>query len=147
MFLSAIFAFFSACTKEITYEEQLATDTEIIKNYIAEKKLTASSTPEGVYYVLENDGTGTAFPAPSSIVNAIYKGYFTSGSVFDQSEKAIEFPLSGVIKGWTIGMQKFKKGQKGKLLIPSGLAYGPSGVRGIPANAVLVFDIELTNFR
>jgi FKBP-type peptidyl-prolyl cis-trans isomerase FkpA len=147
LIFSFIFSLFGACSKELSPEEQLTADIDIIKKYISDNKLTAQSTPEGVYFVFENDGTGTTYPAPSSIVNAIYKGYFTDGSVFDQSTAPIEFPLSGVIRGWTIGMQKFKKGQKGKLLIPSGLAYGPSARGGIPANSVLIFDIELVSFK
>jgi FKBP-type peptidyl-prolyl cis-trans isomerase FkpA len=148
LMFSFIISLFGACSKELSPEEQLAADLVIIKNYITEKKLTAQSTPEGVHYVYENDGTGTTYPAPSSYVNAAYKGYFTDGSVFDDSKGTpIEFPLSGVIRGWTIGMQKFKKGQKGKLIIPSALGYGPSGNSGIPANSVLVFDIDLVSFR
>jgi FKBP-type peptidyl-prolyl cis-trans isomerase FkpA len=147
LMFSFFLSLFGACSKDLSPEEQFTADIDIIKKYIADNKLTAQSTSEGVYFVHENDGTGTAFPAPSSFVKVNYKGYLTDGSVFDQSTQAIEFPLSGVIRGWTIGMQKFKKGQKGKLLIPSALAYGPSGTRGIAANTVLIFDIELVSFR
>jgi FKBP-type peptidyl-prolyl cis-trans isomerase FkpA len=148
LMFSFIFSLFGACSKDVTPEEQLAIDTDIIKKYIADNKLTAQSTPESVYYVLDNAGTGTAFPAPSSRVMTYYKGYFTDGTVFDNGGgKILEIGLYEVITGWTIGMQKFKKGQKGKLLIPSGLGYGPSGRGGIPANSVLIFDIEMVDFK
>jgi FKBP-type peptidyl-prolyl cis-trans isomerase FkpA len=148
LMFSFIFSLFGACSKTLSPEEQLTADIDIIKKYVADNKLTAQSTSEGVYYVYDNDGTGTTYPAPSSVVTAYYKGYLTNGSVFDDGGgKTLEIGLYQVIKGWTIGMQKFKKGQKGKLLIPSGLGYGPNGTSGIPGNSVLIFDIEMVNFK
>lgn len=126
---------------------QLATDNEKIKKYITDNKLTASATPEGIYYVTEEAGLGVDYPTLISNVSSRYKGYLLDGKVFDQSATAITFNLQQVITGWTIGMQKFKRRSKGKLLIPSPFAYGanpPSA--SIPPNAVLIFDIELVDF-
>ncbi len=126
---------------------QLATDIEKIKKYITDNKLTASATPEGIYYVTEEAGLGVDYPTLISSVSSRYKGYLLDGKVFDQSATAITFNLQQVITGWTIGMQKFKRRSKGKLLIPSPFAYGanpPSS--SIPANSVLIFDIELVDF-
>ena len=77
-----------------------------------------------------------------------YKGYLTCNRVFDEttSVEPAEFGLNGVIPGWTEGIPLFKKGGKGKLLIPSALGYGPNGTFGIPGNTVLIFDIELISF-
>ena len=73
-----------------------------------------------------------------------YRGYFTNGQVFDESESnGVVFGLNQVIRGWTLGIPYFKEGGRGILLIPSGLAYGSNPRSGIPANSVLIFDINL----
>ena len=66
-----------------------------------------------MYYVINETGTGTQ-PTSSSDVTVAYKGYFTNGTVFDQSpESGISFGLNQVIKGWTEGIPYFKTGGKG----------------------------------
>lgn len=135
---------FTACKKE-DKTDYSQVDKEIIEKYISDHNLNAQSTSSGLYYVIEDEGNG-ARPTSSSSVNVIYKGYLTNGKVFDESGPfGASFKLSQVIKGWQEGIPLFKEGGKGKLLIPSELAYGsnaPGG--GIPAHAVLIFDIELT---
>jgi FKBP-type peptidyl-prolyl cis-trans isomerase FkpA len=97
----------------------------------------------GLYYVDEETGTGKN-PNPSSTVRVAYSGYFIDGQVFDESNlEGITFGLNQVIQGWTMGIPFFKEGGRGKLLIPSELAYGSSPRSGIPANSVLIFDIHL----
>jgi len=114
-----------------------------IKDYIALNKLTAVRSDSGLYYVINEPGTG-AKPTATSNVTVAYKGYFTSGKTFDQSSAAgISFPLDKVIKGWTEGIPLFKEGGSGILLIPSHLAYGSSNNSGIPAGSVLIFDVKL----
>lgn len=119
-------------------------EKEII-NYLAEHKLEAQKTESGLYYSIEEgyEGTGVQ-PTASSTVTVAYKGYFINGSGFDQSkDDGISFSLNKVIKGWTEGIPYFKEGGKGKLLIPSHLAYGPYYYNGIPGGSVLIFDVEL----
>lgn len=83
-------------------------------------------------------------PTAASNVTVAYKGYFTSGTVFDQSPSAgISFGLNNVIKGWTEGIPYFKAGGSGILLIPSSLGYGSSDYSGIPGGSVLIFDVNL----
>ncbi|MGZ4055530.1 MAG: FKBP-type peptidyl-prolyl cis-trans isomerase [Bacteroidia bacterium] len=133
---------FSSCNKE---KRQAKKDDDIIKKYISDNHLNAVATGTGLYYVIDVQGTG-AQPNASSQVTVAYKGYFTNGSVFDQSAATgITFSLSGVIQGWTEGIPYFKKGGKGKLLIPSKLGYGPDGTSGVPGNSVLIFDVTLIN--
>lgn len=130
------------CSKDDD-QSQTEIDNEIILKYIAVNDLDAMNIGSGLYYVDEVTGTGEN-PNPSSTVRVAYSGYFTDGEVFDESNSdGIIFGLNQVIQGWTMGIPFFKEGGRGKLLIPSGLAYGDSPRSGIPANSVLVFDIHL----
>lgn len=134
--------FFSFCKKKDTVD-QPAVDEEIITTYISDNKLSAKATGSGLYYVITSQGSG-AQPNSTSSVTVNYKGYLTNGTVFDQSRSGgVSFALNNVIKGWQEGIPYFKRGGKGILLIPSALAYGSQAKANIPANSVLIFDIEL----
>ncbi|WP_431245197.1 FKBP-type peptidyl-prolyl cis-trans isomerase [Flavobacterium sp. P21] len=88
-------------------------------------------------------GTGKQ-PTATSSVTVAYKGYLTSGKVFDQSTSSgATFPLNRVIAGWTEGIPLFKEGGSGMLLIPAHLAYEDKSVGTIPAGSVLIFDVKL----
>lgn len=144
--LSCLIIILSACTKEDTTDYK-AIDKKIIEDYIAAKGLTASSTAEGIYYVVDNPGS-SQHPTANSYVKVHYKGYLTNDTVFDQtSGTAAQFYLSQTIKGWQIGIPLFGKGGKGKLLIPSDYAYGDKSYTKIPAHSVLIFDIVLSDFQ
>ena len=127
-------------------QEQARVDGELIKKFVEEKKLNAKSTESGIFYVIEKEGKGKN-PTLESTVKVHYAGTLLDGTKFDSSYdrgEPTEFPLRGVIRGWQEGIPLFKPGGKGKIIIPSGLAYGPRQVGpNIPANSVLVFDIEL----
>jgi FKBP-type peptidyl-prolyl cis-trans isomerase FkpA len=132
----------TACEK-FDPAEQAILDEEVITQYIADNNLNAQSTGSGLYYVLVQEGIGTR-PTLNSNVKVIYKGYLTDGTVFDQSPASgVSFPLAGVIEGWREGIPLFREGGEGILLIPSGLGYGNTETGSIPANSVLIFDIEL----
>lgn len=102
--------------------------------------------PSGLQYKHIKEGSGKS-PKASDTVKVHYRGTLIDGTEFDSSYKRnepIEFPLSGVIKGWTEGVQLMKEGGKIMLYIPSHLAYGERGAGGvIPPNATLVFEVEL----
>jgi FKBP-type peptidyl-prolyl cis-trans isomerase FkpA len=110
-----------------------------------------ASTPSGLQYRVLRKGTG-ANPKASNTVKVNYHGWLDDGNVFDSSYKrgeAIEFPLNGVIPGWTEGMQLVGQGGMIELLIPSNLGYGVRGTPGgpIPPNATLHFLVELLEVR
>lgn len=131
---------FASCTKDTSTEIQ--TEADILK-YIENNNLTANRTSSGLYYVINNEGSGTR-PTNQSEVTVAYKGYFLDGNVFDQSDsKGISFGLYQVIAGWTEGIQLFKEGGEGLLLIPYNLGYGINGFNSIPGGMVLIFDIKL----
>ncbi len=125
---------------------QHAIDVQKIKDYLSDNNITAQSTSSGLHYVIEQEGTG-GNPGQKSTVTVFYKGYLLNGQVFDQTGTSpISFPLKQVILGWREGIPFFKKGGKGKLFLPSALAYGNIPLQGIPANSVLIFEVELVNF-
>ncbi|QZK88958.1 FKBP-type peptidyl-prolyl cis-trans isomerase [Flavobacterium sp. CHNK8] len=126
--------------KQVDYTAQ--NEKEIV-DYIAKNKLNAIKTGTGLYYVINEPGTGDQ-PKATSNVTVAYKGYFTNGSVFDESKpEGISFGLNQVIKGWTEGIPFFKKGGSGVLLIPAHLGYGSNATGPIPGGSVLIFDVKL----
>lgn len=143
------FIFFS-CKKTQTVDDAkviYTQDSITIQQYITAHQLTATAVaePNGLYYVPITVGTG-AHPTINSTVTVNYKGYYTSGQVFDQSTTAVVFPLSNVIAGWQQGIPLMQAGGKATLLIPSALAYGVYGQGSVPPNTVLIFDVELVSF-
>ncbi|MBF4473129.1 FKBP-type peptidyl-prolyl cis-trans isomerase [Flavobacterium sp. HJJ] len=113
-----------------------------IKAYIADNKLDAKRSDSGLYYVINEAGTGKQ-PTSTSTVKVTYKGYFTNKIIFDQNNTGISFNLQQVIKGWTEGLTYFKEGGSGILLVPAHLGYGSYNYNGIPGGSVLIFDVSL----
>lgn len=141
----AISVMFVACNDDsgydvLSYEEQLALDIEKIQTYLTDSSLTAESTESGLHYIIEEEGTGS-YPTVDSTVNVKYVGMLLNGDVFD--EGTIKAKLGQFIYGWQEGIPLFNEGGSGTLFIPSSLGYGYYSVGSIPANSVLVFDIEL----
>jgi FKBP-type peptidyl-prolyl cis-trans isomerase FkpA len=112
----------------------------------AAKEKGAVKTESGLVYVPVKEGSG-ASPKDTDTVKVHYRGTLVDGSEFDSSYKRgqpAEFPLNGVIKCWTEGVQKIKVGGKAKLVCPPSIAYGERGAGGaVPPNATLVFEVEL----
>ena len=107
---------------------------------------TVKVTPKGVQYKILKEGLGI-IPKVGDKVQVHYVGALLDGTEFDNSVKRgepLEFPVSAVIEGWQDLLQVMKEGMKVKAWIPSALAYGEAGVPPmIPANALLVFEVEL----
>jgi FKBP-type peptidyl-prolyl cis-trans isomerase FkpA len=136
----------SACQEDVTDYGPI--DKKIIEDYLVANDLTAQSTSSGLYYIIEDPG-GINHPTINSYVSVNYKGYLTDGTVFDQSYTAgtpANMALSNLVKGWQEGLQLIGVKGKIKLLIPSALGYGSTAKSYIPANSVLIFDINLVEF-
>ena len=105
-----------------------------------------TTTASGLQYEVLTPAIGRK-PTASDSVKCHYEGRLVDGTVFDSSYKRGEpatFPLGGVIKGWTEGLQLMAEGAKFRFFIPYDLAYGERGAGGsIPPYAALVFDVEL----
>jgi FKBP-type peptidyl-prolyl cis-trans isomerase FklB len=101
--------------------------------------------PSGLQYKILKAGTGPK-PTASDTVLCNYRGTLINGTEFDSSYKhnqPLKISVSGVIKGWTEALQLMPVGSKWQLFIPSDLAYGESGQRGIPPSSTLIFEVEL----
>jgi FKBP-type peptidyl-prolyl cis-trans isomerase FklB len=109
-----------------------------------------TATESGLQYEVLEAGSG-AKPDATDVVEVHYRGTFLDGSEFDSSYKrgqTIEFPLRGVIAGWTEGVQLMSIGAKYRFFIPYNLAYGERGAGGvIPPFATLIFDVELVSIK
>ncbi|WAC11671.1 FKBP-type peptidyl-prolyl cis-trans isomerase [Dyadobacter pollutisoli] len=132
--------------------KQKAIDAKTIEAFLAKNNLKgkARKTASGLYYVPQVEGAG-ASPAAGDNVKVHYTGKFLDGKEFDSSKnqgKPLDLQVGAgmVIPGWEEGIMLMKKGEKGLLLIPSGLAYGPEAYGPIPGNSVLQFEMELIDF-
>ena len=130
---------FSSCKKDgdLTQSEQLVQDIEKIENYLKDHQLTAQKTNTGLHYIISEEGTGSN-PTVNSTINVQYEGKFLDDSQFEEGN--ITAPLRNMIQGWIEGVQLFKTGGRGRLFIPSYLAYGTTGSGKVPPNTVIIFD-------
>ncbi|NQY64111.1 MAG: FKBP-type peptidyl-prolyl cis-trans isomerase [Alteromonadaceae bacterium] len=110
------------------------------------KRDEVTVTESGLQYEVLATGEGEK-PTAQSTVRTHYHGIFTNGDVFDSSVdrgQPAEFPVGGVIAGWTEALQMMTEGSKWRLYVPYNLAYGERGSQGaIPPYATLIFDVEL----
>lgn len=141
--LVLVFAFFVSCSSDSEEVDYVTKNEQDIAAYVTAHNLDATRSESGLYYVIEEEGTGVQ-PTPTSNVTVAYKGYFLNGTIFDESASSgISFGLNQVIQGWTEGITYFKEGGKGMLLIPAHLGYGNNDYRGIPGGSVLIFEVNL----
>lgn len=135
---------------------QMAIDDKLMQDYFAANNLKPTKTGTGLYYIIEKEGTGNT-AQKGQTVTVDYTGKLLNGKVFDsnvdpkfQHVEPLSVQVGGgqVIPGWEEGLMLLKKGSKAKLFIPSPLAYG-SQARGedLPANSVLVFDIDVKDIK
>ncbi|MDF7679802.1 FKBP-type peptidyl-prolyl cis-trans isomerase [Enterobacteriaceae bacterium ESL0689] len=113
------------------------------------KEKGVKKSASGLLYKVETQGTGPE-PKSSDTVVVNYKGMLIDGKEFDNSYtrgEPLSFRLDGVIPGWSEGLKNIRKGGKIHLVVPPELAYGKTGVPGIPANSTLVFDVELLDIK
>ena len=123
-------------------DNQQTIDDQIISSYLTKNKLKATKTNSGLYYIITQQGLGKQVTNNSTLY-VKYKGYLSDSTVFDENTTGTSISLNSVITGWQEGLTYFNVGGKGKLFIPSHLAYGKNVNGKVPANSVLFFDIEV----
>ena len=144
--------------QESASKEQMTIDDKLIQEYLKKNNINAQKTASGLYYVITQPGTG-ANPSKGQEVSMNYTGTLLDGTKFDSNEdpkfshvETFKFKLGTgqVIKGWDEGIALLNKGAKATLIVPSPMAYGkqempgnPNNPKGIPANSVLIFNVQM----
>lgn len=131
-----------------TFKSQYDLDDNRITTFLASKGLTASAVkdPSRIYYIINTLGAGGAIDGKESTIVAKYTLRLLDGTVADSStDGTFTYQLSQLIKGWYTIIPKFPVGTKMRIFVPSDLGYLSSGSGGVPGNAVLDFDIEVTS--
>jgi len=143
-----------ACNPSKKYEEE---EKSMIEDYVLKNNITVSPDANGIYYIETVPGTGDLIQEGDS-VGVWYKGYFLSGKELDSNLEAdtpyrFRVGTPYLIEGWSLTLVKMKLGSKAKVLMPSKVAYGPSGystwdiygyyVTIIPGYTPLIFEMEV----
>ena len=148
--------------KQNTDANNQLSDDVALKNYFNSRHIMPIKTASGLYYSIQKEGSGSlAMPGDTVVMN--YRGTFLDGTQFDSNldsaflhVQPLNFVLGTgrVIKGWEEGIGYLKAGSKAYFYIPSALAYGSqsrpgsaANPRGIPANSILIFDVELVSVK
>ena len=145
--ISCFSIFLSSCLDSnkdpvLSFEDQWKKDTTAIGVHLRSKNISALVDASGVRFVIDSLASGFP-PKNNSTVSVTYTGRFLSGTVFDEGD--ITGLVSSFIGGFQVGLSLLPEGTKARLYVPSGYAYGTTGSTGVPANAILMFEIHLTD--
>ena len=123
-----------------------ASEMTNLQAYVAANRPAAILDPGGFYYEILAAGTGTVTPGVCSIVTVKYSGYLTNGFKFTSTAEettGAAYTLGQLIAGWQRGIPLIKKGGSINLYLPPSLGYGANAAGSIPANSILIFNIQL----
>lgn len=128
-------------------EKEMAKNIKLGDEFLAGNKVKEGviELPSGLQYKVIKQGKGES-PDDNDVVSVHYTGTLLDGTVFDSSRERgepVEFPVNGVIQGWTEALQLMKPGAQYMLYIPAKLAYGDKKTGPIPEGSTLIFDVEL----
>jgi FKBP-type peptidyl-prolyl cis-trans isomerase FkpA len=135
------------CRYDACLQKAPASEIDAVRTYLNSQNITAEQHCSGMFYIIDAPGTGGT-PTICDYIIAKYKGSFTNGNVFDQGQFRDPIQLNNLIAGWKNGLPLIKKGGKIRLFIPPSLGYGsqpyPNAANPvIPANSILIFEVEL----
>ena len=124
-----------------------ANELQALKNYLAADSIVALQHPSGFFYKIISQGSGQGIVNLCSNVTIKYSGKLTDGTIFDKTEPGftVTFMLGDLIIGWQKGLPLISKGGSITIYIPPTLGYGPFPNGNIPANSILIFDVELVD--
>jgi hypothetical protein len=119
-----------------------------VANYLAKNKRDKGvvQTESGLQYKILAPGSGDAKPTDADVALVNYEGKLTNGTTFDKSQQPTPMPVTGVVPGFSEALKLMPKGAKYRFWIKPSLGYGAETKGPIPANSVLVFDVELLDF-
>lgn len=143
--------------KELQVKQQARNLDEAKKNKLLgeaflkenKKKEDIIELPSGLQYKIIKQGTGKK-PGSQDEVTVHYEGRFLDGKIFDSSyekNEPVSFPVNGVIKGWTEGLQLMNEGSVYELYVPSTLGYGDNSYGQVPGGSTLIFKVELISIK
>ncbi len=153
-YLVLVIALFTGCSKSddtCNYPDSTITapinEVQALKTYLGADSSVALQHPSGFFYKILNPGSGQGVVNLCSNLTIRYTGKLTNGTVFDETEAGTTatFTLGRLISGWQKGLPLISKGGTITLYIPPSLGYGSSASPDIPANSILIFDIELVD--
>ena len=152
----SVILLFASCSKEndvCNYDSCAiaapAAEVSQLESYLATASITATKHCGGVYYIIDAPGSG-ASPTICSTISVKYKAQLTNGNIVDQATTPASFQLGGLIESWKKAIPLIKPGGKIRIYAPPRLAYGSEDVKDgsgnvvIPANSILIFEVELT---
>lgn len=134
-----------ACNSNDSNVVAPASEVANVQAYLTANSITATQHSSGFFYKITQAGTGQSIVNLCSKITIKYTGKLTNGTVFDQTAAGAtaNFTLGQLIVGWQKGIPLISSGGKITLYIPPSLGYGSSPSGTIPANSILIFDIEL----
>lgn len=120
-------------------------ETDSLQAYLNSKGITATKHGSGVFYTITTPGTGAGIINLCSNITVDYKGQLTNGFAFDSSSVTgpLSIALGRLIPGWQKVIPLIKEGGEMTLYIPPSLGYGSQASAKIPANSILIFDLDL----
>jgi FKBP-type peptidyl-prolyl cis-trans isomerase FkpA len=117
-----------------------------IKTYLEKKGIECERSESGLYYKIIEEGEGEYIKF-TDVVSFTYKGEFLDGEVFDNEKKPVDFMVKDLIGAWKEIMLELKPGAKAFLVAPPSLGYGDRQLDDIPANSILVFNMEIVGVK
>jgi FKBP-type peptidyl-prolyl cis-trans isomerase FkpA len=123
-------------------DDEIGSFDKQIKDHLSKKGIECKRSSSGLYYKIIEPGEGVQIKYTDR-VSFTYKGEFLNGKVFDHEKKPVEFEVRQLIGAWKEIMVELRPGGKAFLVAPPQLGYGDRQLDDIPANSILVYNLEV----